>query len=56
MLVKTEEIEDLPKDIRTGKKIISIYGLGFVGTAITAVWLRAGATVIAADKNNKIVN
>ena len=56
MLVKTEEIEDIPKDIRTGKKIISIYGLGFVGTAITAVWLRAGATVIAADKNNKIVN
>ena len=54
--MKTEEIEDLPKDIRTGKKIISVYGIGFVGTAITSVWLRAGATVIAVDKNNKIVN
>ena len=54
--MKTEEIEDLPKDIKTGKKIISVYGIGFVGTAITSVWLRAGATIIAVDKNNKIVN
>lgn len=34
---------------------VSVCGLGFVGSTIAAVWLRAGATVIGFDKDPKII-
>lgn len=36
----------LSKEIKNQKKTIAIYGLGNVGGAIAACWLRAGAKVI----------
>ena len=39
----------LKKQIKSGQKIIAIYGLGNVGGPIAAAWLRKNATVIGVD-------
>jgi len=46
----------LKQDIKNHKKIISIYGLGNVGGAIAASWLRAGSKVIGVDVSEKLLN
>jgi nucleotide sugar dehydrogenase len=38
-----------------GKAKIGIFGLGFVGSSVAAVWLRAGAHVVGVDKNLAII-
>ena len=38
-----------------GKITIAIFGIGFVGTTIMTVWLRAGARVIAVDNNINVL-
>ncbi|HEY4700119.1 MAG TPA: nucleotide sugar dehydrogenase [Nitrososphaerales archaeon] len=35
---------------------VAICGLGFVGSTIAAVWLRAGATVIGFDRDSKVLD
>ena len=40
---------ELKKQIKSGQKIIAIYGLGNVGGPIAAAWLRKNATVIGVD-------
>ncbi len=42
---------NLKERLLNGKTTIAIFGIGFVGTTIMTVWLRAGARVIAVDKN-----
>ncbi len=42
--------------MKNGRFKISIYGLGHVGAAVAAVWLRAGAHVIGVDKSSDVVN
>lgn len=42
--------------ITSGHFRISVYGLGHVGAAVAAVWLRAGAYVIGVDKSPEVVN
>ncbi len=51
-----KQIHELPSNIKLGNKKLSIYGIGFVGTAIASTWLRAGASIIAVDKKRKLVN
>ena len=51
-----KQIHELPSNIKLGTKKLSIYGIGFVGTAIASTWLRAGASIIAVDKKLKLVN
>ena len=41
--------EELASLISSGKLTLSIYGLGYVGLSLAAVWLRAGASVIGVD-------
>lgn len=36
-------------ELKEGKIVFSIYGLGYVGLTLAAVWLRAGAKVIGVD-------
>ena len=50
-----KDIQELIRNIKSGNKKLAIYGIGFVGTAIASTWLRAGASVIAVDKINKLV-
>ena len=50
-----KDIQELVRNIKSGNKKLAIYGIGFVGTAIASTWLRAGASVIAVDKINKLV-
>ena len=38
-----------------GKAKIGIFGLGFVGSSVAAVWLRVGAHVVGVDKNPEII-
>jgi len=54
--VNQKQIHELPSNIKLGNKKLSIYGIGFVGTAIASTWLRAGASIIAVDKKRKLVN
>tara|TARA_B100000029_G_scaffold230656_1_gene228123 strand:- start:44030 stop:45367 length:1338 start_codon:yes stop_codon:yes gene_type:complete len=54
--VNQKQIHELPSNIKLGNKKLSIYGIGFVGTAIASTWLRAGASIIAVDKKSKLVN
>lgn len=46
---------ELARSIRSGDTKISVYGMGLVGSAIAAVWLRFGASVIAVDTNESVV-
>ena len=43
--------EELGSLLREGRLTIAIYGLGYVGLSLAAVWLRAGARVIGVDVN-----
>ncbi len=43
--------EELASLISSGRLTLSIYGLGYVGLSLAAVWLRAGARVIGVDVN-----
>jgi nucleotide sugar dehydrogenase len=47
---------EVVKKIRNGELKIAIYGLGHVGAPLAAVWLRAGASVIGADKSKKVLS
>ena len=49
------ESSELAKAIKSGEIRISVYGMGLVGSAIAAVWLRFGATVIAVDVDEEVV-
>jgi len=51
--MECREIKDL---LASGNLCVSVYGLGGVGLAITAVWLRAGARVIGVDINDSKVD
>ncbi len=42
--------------IYSGEYKIAVYGLGHVGSAMAAVWLRTGAYVIGIDKSLKVLN
>lgn len=42
--------------VKNGKAKIAIYGLGHVGAALAAVWIRAGATVIGVDRSESVVD
>ena len=46
---------NLVKDIKSHKKIIAVYGLGNVGGAIAASWLRVGAKVIGVDVSKNLL-
>lgn len=46
----------LKSDLKNGKKIISIYGLGNVGGPITAAWLKQDAKVIGVDISQNLLN
>lgn len=48
MSQRTSSIVDA---IARGRGKIGVFGLGFVGSSVAAVWLRAGASVVAVDKN-----
>jgi len=41
--------DELRSALRSGNLTVAVYGMGYVGTAIAAVWLRAGARVIGVD-------
>ncbi len=41
--------EELSNALKNGSLTVAIYGMGYVGTAIAAAWLRAGARVIGVD-------
>jgi nucleotide sugar dehydrogenase len=41
--------------VAKGKAAIGIFGLGLVGSSIAAVWLRAGARIVAIDKNPAVI-
>ena len=41
--------------VSKGKIVISVYGFGHVGAPTAAVWLRAGAKVIAVDKLDSVI-
>jgi len=41
----------LAKKIKSGEAKVAVYGLGHVGSPLSAVWLRAGAHVIGVDKS-----
>ncbi|RLE73401.1 MAG: nucleotide sugar dehydrogenase [Thermoprotei archaeon] len=43
--------EELASLLSSGRLTLSIYGLGYVGLSLVAVWLRAGARVIGVDVN-----
>ncbi|KFM14545.1 UDP-N-acetyl-D-mannosamine dehydrogenase protein [Marine Group I thaumarchaeote SCGC RSA3] len=43
-------------DIKAGKKIISVYGLGNVGGPIAAAWLRKGAKIIGVDISQNLLD
>jgi nucleotide sugar dehydrogenase len=47
--------EGISRELRTGGIRIVIYGLGLVGSAIAAVWLRFGAHVIGVDRDPEVV-
>ncbi len=49
------EFPNLKAELQNGKRILAVYGIGFVGTAIATVWLRAGAKVVAVDEDPSIV-
>lgn len=42
--------------LKSGRLVIAIYGLGYVGLAIATVWLRAGGKVIGVDIDEKKVD
>ena len=46
----------LKTQIKNGKKILSIYGLGNVGGPIAAAWLRKDATVIGVDISERLLS
>jgi len=46
----------LKTQIKNGKKIISIYGLGNVGGPIAAAWLRKDATIIGVDISKDLLS
>jgi len=35
--------------LRKGELVVSVYGLGYVGLALAAAWVQAGARVIGVD-------
>ncbi len=45
----------LKTELQSGKRTLAVYGIGFVGTAIATVWLRAGAKVVAVDPDHSIL-
>ncbi|MEM2855831.1 MAG: nucleotide sugar dehydrogenase [Candidatus Nitrosocaldaceae archaeon] len=45
----------LKEEIKSGKSKIAVYGLGQIGSAIAAVWLRCGAYVIGVDKSKRVI-
>jgi nucleotide sugar dehydrogenase len=47
--------QSLLNQIKTGKKIISVYGLGNVGGPIAAAWLRKGAKIIGVDISQNLL-
>ncbi|GGP19410.1 UDP-N-acetyl-D-mannosaminuronic acid dehydrogenase [Thermocladium modestius] len=47
--------EDLINSLKRGELTVAIYGMGYVGTAIAAVWARAGAKVIGVDADQRKV-
>ena len=47
--------EELLKNLHSGNLVIAVYGLGYVGLSLAAVWLRAGAKVIGVDINSQKV-
>nr|MDO8099446.1 nucleotide sugar dehydrogenase [Candidatus Njordarchaeota archaeon] len=47
--------ESLKSGLREGKITIAVYGLGHVGLAISAVWLRAGGKVIGVDVKEEVI-
>ena len=42
--------------LESGDLVAAVYGLGYVGLSLCAVWLRAGARVIGIDVNNEKIN
>ncbi len=50
--IREEELRGL---LRSGTLKVVVYGLGLVGSAITAAWLRFGAHVVGVDKNPSVV-
>ena len=46
----------LLKKIKSGEKIIAVYGLGNVGGPIAAAWLRKGAKIIGVDISQNLLN
>ena len=47
--------EELVRLLREGELVVAVYGMGYVGTAIAAVWARAGAKVIGVDADSSKV-
>ena len=46
----------IKSQIKSEKKVISIYGLGNVGGPIAAAWLRKGAKIIGVDISKKLLS
>lgn len=55
MLPKNSILLSIKQDLKQGKKIISVFGLGNVGGPIAAAWLKAGAKVIGVDISKKLL-
>lgn len=49
-------VSSIAEAIAKGEQKVGIFGLGFVGSSVAAVWLRAGAQVIGVDNNPTIVH
>ena len=49
-------MKTLDAQIKSHEKIISIYGLGNVGGAIAATWLKHGAKIIGVDISEKLLD
>ncbi|MGI0036214.1 MAG: nucleotide sugar dehydrogenase, partial [Nitrososphaera sp.] len=47
--------DELARMVRSGQFKVAVYGLGYVGAALTSVWLRSGAHVIGVDKDPQVL-
>jgi nucleotide sugar dehydrogenase len=47
--------EDIPKELSRGNLTVTIIGLGWMGLPLACLFAEAGAKVLGADKNTKLV-
>ncbi len=50
-----QNLRMLHTSLKKHKLSVAVYGLGHVGSALAAVWIRAGANVIGVDKSEQVI-